>query len=160
MSTQQPARLGPQSELIPLLSTFISQALMVSLVAFLEVGVQQVEEALVALMPPSMLNLHGQSAQVVQAFLLWPLELVEVGPQVVPSVLVSIQPLAPHTHHPALPCHARSSHIEPNHTTSLHDPLLLSWHPHWHVGSGDICLSMCLTSLTSSPEHWHGSGCS
>jgi hypothetical protein len=79
----------------------------------------------------------------------WPLVLSVLVLRVLPLVLVPIQYPSPHRHHPAQPCPSRSSHNEPNHTTSLHDLLLQSWHLCSHVGSAHICHDIHLTSVAS-----------
>lgn len=76
-----------------------------------------------------------------------------------PSVLVPIQYPSPHTHHPAQPCPSQSSHSEPNHTTSLHDLLLRSWHLCSHVGSAHICHDIHLPSLANLLVHLYVSDC-
>ena len=68
---------------------------------------------------------------------------------VLPLVLVPIQYPSPHRHHPAHSCPSRSSHNEPNHTTSLHDLLLRSWHLRSRVDSAHICHDIHLTSVAN-----------
>jgi hypothetical protein len=80
---------------------------------------------------------------------LWVLALSVLGLRVLPLVLVPIQYPSPHRHHPAHSCPSRSSHNEPNHTTSLHDLLLRSWHLCSHVGSAHICHDIHLTSVAN-----------
>ena len=89
----------------------------------------------------------------------WPLVLSVLVLWVLPLVLVPIQYPSPHRHHPAHSCPSRSSHNEPNHTTSLHDLLLRSWHLCSHVGSAHICHDIHLTSVANLFEHLHVSNC-
>jgi len=79
--------------------------------------------------------------------------------RVLPLVLVPIQYPSPHRHHPTHSCPSRSSHNELNHTTSLHDPLLRSWHLCSHVDSAHICHDIHLTSAANWFEHLHVSNC-
>jgi hypothetical protein len=129
--------------------TLTSSVVLVSF--FLGMVFSAVSSVVVVLQGVALMRLLMMSSMAQEALegLSWPLVLSVLALRVLPSVLVPIQYPSPHRHHPAQPCPSRSSHSEPNRTTSLHDPLLLSWHLHSHVGSAHICHDIHLTSVAS-----------